>query len=350
MWIRSDYETLVQSDEVTPIPDIKPLDAEYTHCPHKSVFDADYILQEITIKQEPSSQAVPSHTVISHIIDQPDVVTKAIKQELINSTVKDIADKHSASCALNVFIQEHGGASGLCIEDVRSLIMETSTPEVMPQTTQRLQTARRGRCTPVQGFNVSSSQRVAQKTFSHTSFSVVTMLDQNIITNMPTTSVTSLPMVMVVSDAMCLTPLTLHVVMTCSTGTTTALTLRMVTQTKEPTTGTVYPALSMVTSHEMPHTAMPAATTTTFSMITSATQPVYSMPITALPVVTDNAHVTTSASTNSSSIVSTSSNLRWSSYKTTQMKEILIPRTNLLQMTMTSTLKCSPTNKMTLSI
>ena len=150
MQIGSDYETLVQSNEVTPIPDIKPFDATGTPGPHKNVFDVDYIPQEITIKQEPGSQVASSHTVFGHIIDQPDAIAKAIKQELIDSTVKDIADKHSASCTLNVFIKDHGGASGLCIEDVRSLIMDTSIPEVAPHSIKKLQTAGRGWHIPVQ--------------------------------------------------------------------------------------------------------------------------------------------------------------------------------------------------------
>ena len=195
--------------EVTLIPDIKPFDAADMHGPQKSVFDADYILQEITIKHEPGSQVAATHTVISHIIDQPDVVAKAIKQELIDSTVKDIVDKHSASCALNVFVQEHGGASGLHIEDVRSLIMETSTPKVMPHTTQQLQTARRGQRTFVQRANVGSLKLMAPKTSGNTSLSVVTKLDQSISTSTPTTAITSLPVVMPVSNLMGLGPLTL---------------------------------------------------------------------------------------------------------------------------------------------
>ena len=109
MRIGSDYETLVQSDEVTPIPDIKPFQEEGPPTTHKNIFDVNYIPPEIVIKQEPGLQASTLQTVISHIIDQPDAIAKSIKQEIIDNTVRDIADKHSATCALNVFIQEHCG-------------------------------------------------------------------------------------------------------------------------------------------------------------------------------------------------------------------------------------------------
>ena len=127
MRIGSDYETLIQNEEVMPVPDIKPFASTGLPIQPKSVFDKDYLPPGITIKQEPGMQGIPSHRVIGQIIDQPDNVAKSIKQELIDSTVKDIAEKHSASCALNVFVQEHGGASGLHIEDVWSLIQLPST-------------------------------------------------------------------------------------------------------------------------------------------------------------------------------------------------------------------------------
>ena len=110
-------------------------------------------------------------------------------------------------------------------------------------------------------------------------------------------------MVTAASEVMCLKPLTLHVVTTCPTGTmtaSTASTLRMVTETRESTTGTVYPELSMVTPHEMADNAMPPTATTTFSMVTPTEEPIYNTPITALPVVTDKAPATTLPSTESS--------------------------------------------------
>ena len=127
MRIGSDYETLVQNEEVMPVPDIKLFASTGLPIQPKSVLDKDYLPSGITIKQEPGMQGIPSHRVIGQIIDQPDDVAKLIKQELIDSTVKDIAEKHSASCALNVFVQEHGGASGLGIEDIQSLIQSPSS-------------------------------------------------------------------------------------------------------------------------------------------------------------------------------------------------------------------------------
>ena len=127
-----------------PVPDIKPFTTTGLPIQPKSIFDKDYLPPGITIKQEPSIQGMPSHRVIGQIIDQPDDVAKSIKQELIDSTVKDIAEKHSASCALNVFVPEHGWASGLHIEDVRGLIHLPST-HITTEVKQRLQTAKRGR-------------------------------------------------------------------------------------------------------------------------------------------------------------------------------------------------------------
>ena len=175
MRIGSYYETLVHSDEVTPIPDIKPFQEEGSPTTHKSIFDMDYTLPDIAIKQEPGLQASTLHTVIGHIIHQPDAFAKSIKQEIIDNTVRDITDKHSATCSLNVFIQEHGGASSLRI-DVRSLILDTPTSGIMLHPTCKLQTARRAKHVPMQQATIRSSKTTRLKAASSTSLSMVTKL------------------------------------------------------------------------------------------------------------------------------------------------------------------------------
>ena len=48
-------------------------------------------------------------------------MAREIKQELLDSATQAIVQKHSSTCQINQFIQEHGTV-GLCTEDVRMLI------------------------------------------------------------------------------------------------------------------------------------------------------------------------------------------------------------------------------------
>ena len=63
-----------------------------------------------------------SQQVISHLITQPALIPKNIKQELLDNTAKAIAERHNTLCKLSKYVQEHGDMTGLQIEDEHSLI------------------------------------------------------------------------------------------------------------------------------------------------------------------------------------------------------------------------------------
>ena len=65
--------------------------------------------------------------VIGHITSQPPYLAKQIKQEIIDMAAQNVMEKHTQDCALNKFIQEQQSDTGLCIEDVRTLITADTT-------------------------------------------------------------------------------------------------------------------------------------------------------------------------------------------------------------------------------
>ena len=148
-----------------------------------------------------------------------------------------------------------------------------------------------------------------------TSFSVVTKLPQNTTTQALTTTTPPLSMVTEVSQSGYIKPPPLHMVTSCSAGTTTPSpdsTFCVVTNTMESTTSAVFPEFSMVTALATTSTTTLTATTTTFSVVLSTLQPIYSSLTTALPVVTISATTITLTPTESSVDNTNSANLRWS--------------------------------------
>ena len=65
--------------------------------------------------------------IIGHITSQPPYLAKQIKQEIIDTATQNVMEKHTQDCALNKFIQEWQSNTGLCIEDVRTLITADTT-------------------------------------------------------------------------------------------------------------------------------------------------------------------------------------------------------------------------------
>ena len=112
----SNFEQLLRDDEIFEVEETKPELLLQTHAP--DILHPDYLPQGVTIKQE--SLDVTSQ-VIGEIISQPAAVARDIKQELLNSATQAIVQKHSSTCQINQFIQEHGTV-GLCIEEVQMLI------------------------------------------------------------------------------------------------------------------------------------------------------------------------------------------------------------------------------------
>lgn len=224
---------------MSEIPDIKPFVSPVVPARKRNVFDEDYIPYDTPVKQEPGTSTAPSHTVIGHLTDQPDEIAKAVKQELIDSTVKDIADKHSSSCALNVFVQECGGASGFRIEDVQSLISADSGYAASTHTlhtASRLQTARRGRRNSSNTGIVHTPMVTTTTIPTIEPLPVVMSIDQSIYsTSMPTTQST-LHMEMSSTPTVTTAASILHVVMP-----------HLQTGNMPSTSSTATPALCVVT-------------------------------------------------------------------------------------------------------
>ena len=121
--LNSDYELLVTEDEIFNPPDVKPVIAPAPK--HITILDADYVPPGIYIKEEPVEE--PGETTnwtIGEIISQPDYKAKAIKQEMLDTTMTamDITHKHSSTCEFNKYVERHGGIDNLQIEDIRTLI------------------------------------------------------------------------------------------------------------------------------------------------------------------------------------------------------------------------------------
>ena len=112
----SDFEQLLRDEEIFDVEEPKPELLPETSTPH--ILHPDYPPKGVTIKQEPPDA---TSSIIGKIISQPACVARGIKQELLDSATQSIVEKHSSTCQINQFIQEHG-ITGLCIEDVRTLI------------------------------------------------------------------------------------------------------------------------------------------------------------------------------------------------------------------------------------
>ena len=126
----SDFEQLLRDDEIFEVEEPKPELLLHTHVP--DILHPDYLPKGVTIKQEPLDT---TSQVISEIISQPAAVARDIKQELLDSAsvardikqelldsaTQAIVQKHSSTCQINQFIQEHRTV-GLRIEDVRMFI------------------------------------------------------------------------------------------------------------------------------------------------------------------------------------------------------------------------------------
>ena len=96
-----------------------------------SLFDANYIppgteFSDPTIKTENLNNL----NIIGHITNQPPLLAKQIKQKFINTAAYNVLQKHTHECALNKFVQEHQNETGLCIEDVRTLITADNSTNI----------------------------------------------------------------------------------------------------------------------------------------------------------------------------------------------------------------------------
>ena len=126
MQIDSTYKSVVADDEIYELPEQKP---EFLpDVQTKSILDPDYVpdfLPDVSlIKSEPvDTSGTLNYTVIGHIIDKLASVSKAIKQELIDKTAQALVEQHSSQCAITHFVHEKQSDTGLCIEDVRSLLV-----------------------------------------------------------------------------------------------------------------------------------------------------------------------------------------------------------------------------------
>ena len=111
--MNSDYELLVTENEILSPPDVKPI---ITPAPNKkSILDADYVPPGTFIKEEPVEPDQTTHRIIGELISQPDHIAKAIKQEMLDTTMTamDITHKHSSTCELNKYVERHGGIDNL---------------------------------------------------------------------------------------------------------------------------------------------------------------------------------------------------------------------------------------------
>ena len=89
----SDYELLVRDEEVRDIKDIKPfVQSIPPSAPAKSVFDKEYIPYDVPVKPECEDVTMGEQQVISHLITQLGMVAKAIKQELLDNTAREISE------------------------------------------------------------------------------------------------------------------------------------------------------------------------------------------------------------------------------------------------------------------
>ena len=95
------------------------------------MFDADYIppgadLSDPAIRTE----NLNNMNIIGHITNQPPLLAKQIKQEFIDTAAYNVLQKHTHDCALNEFVQERQSETGLCIEDVRTLITADNSTNI----------------------------------------------------------------------------------------------------------------------------------------------------------------------------------------------------------------------------
>ena len=112
----SDFEQLLRDEEIFNVEEPKPELLPETSTPH--ILHPDYLPKGVIIKQEPPDA---TSSIIGEIISQPTFVARVIKQELLDSPTQSIVEKHSSTCQINQFIQEHR-VTGLHIEDVQTLI------------------------------------------------------------------------------------------------------------------------------------------------------------------------------------------------------------------------------------
>ena len=121
----SDFELLLNEEEIEPLIQPKPKLLPDTQSPN--LFDADYIPPNTCDVKPDVNTGILNTNVIGHITSQPPYLAKQIKQEIIDTAAQNVMEKHTQDCALNKFIQEWQSDTGLCIEDVRTLITADTT-------------------------------------------------------------------------------------------------------------------------------------------------------------------------------------------------------------------------------
>ena len=125
MHVDSSFERTIAEEEIYPLPEQKL--ALLPDVPTISILDPNYVPDFIPdlslVKNEPvDTSGSHDFSIVGHIIEQPANISKAIKQELIDDAAKTVVTRHSSQCTLTRFVQEKG-ETGLCIEDVRSLLI-----------------------------------------------------------------------------------------------------------------------------------------------------------------------------------------------------------------------------------
>ena len=121
----SDFELLLNEEEIEPLiqPKLKLLPD--TQSPN--LFDADYIPPNTCDVKPNVNTGILNTNVLGHITSQPPYLAKQIKQEIIDTAAQNVMEKHTQDCALYKFIQEWQNDTGLCIEDVKTLITADTT-------------------------------------------------------------------------------------------------------------------------------------------------------------------------------------------------------------------------------
>ena len=134
--MNSDYELLVTEDEIFSPPDVKPIITPALN--NTTILDADYVPPGTFIKEEPAEPGQTTYRTIGELISKPDHIAKAIKQEMLDTTMTaiDITHKHSSTCELNKYVERHGGIDNLPIEDIRTLVQADQAvfPEMISMT------------------------------------------------------------------------------------------------------------------------------------------------------------------------------------------------------------------------
>ena len=111
----SEFELLLQSEEVEEIAEQKP--DLLPDRPTMDILHEDYIPDYIPIKLEKECD----QNIVGHIIQQPPLLAKSMKQEIIDTAAHNIVQRHSSSCALTQYVQQMDSTLGLQISDIHSL-------------------------------------------------------------------------------------------------------------------------------------------------------------------------------------------------------------------------------------